>query len=94
MHEVKNGEKKLSERKKQILRAVVEAHIATGEPVGSKYLTDNAGINFSSATVRSEMADLEARISFLYRLADERLQALGDGDNRAEQHAEGKDRRA
>ncbi|MEI3152928.1 MAG: heat-inducible transcriptional repressor HrcA [Eubacteriales bacterium] len=59
MHEVKNGEKKLSERKKQILRAVVEAHIATGEPVGSRYLTDNAGINFSSATVRSEMADLE-----------------------------------
>lgn len=58
MHEVKNEEKKLSERKKQILRAVVEAHIATGEPVGSRYLTDNAGINFSSATVRSEMADL------------------------------------
>lgn len=59
MRELQNGDKKLSERKKQILRAVVEAHIATGEPVGSKYLTDNAGINFSSATVRSEMADLE-----------------------------------
>lgn len=59
MREVENTEKKLSERKKQILRAVVEAHIATGEPVGSKYLTDNAGIQFSSATVRSEMADLE-----------------------------------
>ena len=59
MRELQNGDKKLSERKKQILRAVVEAHIKTGEPVGSKYLTDNAGINFSSATVRSEMADLE-----------------------------------
>ena len=59
MRELQNGDKKLSERKKQILRAVVEAHIATGEPVGSKYLTDNAGINFSSATVRSEMANLE-----------------------------------
>ena len=59
MREVENTEKKLSERKKQILRAVVEAHIATGEPVGSNYLTDNAGIQFSSATVRSEMADLE-----------------------------------
>ena len=59
MRELQNGDKKLSERKKQILRAVVEAHIAAGEPVGSKYLADNAGINFSSATVRSEMADLE-----------------------------------
>lgn len=49
----------LSERKKQILRAVVEAHIENGEPVGSKFLV-SAGIPFSSATIRSEMAELEA----------------------------------
>lgn len=50
--------KELSERKKQILRAVVEAYIDTGEPVGSKYIA-TMGIPFSSATIRSEMAGLE-----------------------------------
>ena len=50
----------LSERKKQILKAVVEAHIAYGEPVGSKYLTQNAQFTCSSATIRNEMAELEA----------------------------------
>ena len=46
-------------RAMKILAAIVDEYIRTGEPVGSKYLTDNAGIQFSSATVRSEMADLE-----------------------------------
>ena len=31
----------LSERKKTILKAVVEAHIDGGEPVGSKYIVQN-----------------------------------------------------
>lgn len=59
MKEATISGKKLSERKKQILRAVVEAHIGNGEPVGSKYLMTVAGIPFSSATIRSEMAELE-----------------------------------
>lgn len=50
----------LSRRKKQILRSVIEAHISLGEPVGSKYLMTNAEIPFSSATIRNEMAELEA----------------------------------
>ena len=50
----------LSERKKLILRAVIEAHIKTGEPIGSKYLTENEQIACSSATIRNEMAELEA----------------------------------
>ncbi|MCQ2436504.1 MAG: heat-inducible transcriptional repressor HrcA [Clostridia bacterium] len=50
----------LSRRKKQILRSVIEAHIALGEPVGSKYLMTAADIPFSSATIRNEMAELEA----------------------------------
>ena len=49
----------LSERKKLILKAIVEAHIKTGEPVGSKYLTQEAKIPYSSATIRNEMAELE-----------------------------------
>ncbi|MBE6718711.1 MAG: heat-inducible transcription repressor HrcA [Ruminococcaceae bacterium] len=49
----------LSERKKKILRAIIDAHIDRGEPVGSKYLTQNNDIAFSSATIRNEMAELE-----------------------------------
>lgn len=50
----------LSERKKQILKAIVEAHIELGEPVGSKYLTADGTISCSSATIRNEMAELES----------------------------------
>ena len=45
------------ERKKAILRSVIDAYIATGEPVGSKYLATD--FNVSSATIRNEMSDLE-----------------------------------
>lgn len=50
----------LSERKKLILKAIVDAHIQNGEPVGSKYLAENKQIACSSATIRNEMAELEA----------------------------------
>ena len=53
------AEKKLNERKKLILKAIVDAHIANGEPVGSKFLTQNKQIACSSATIRNEMAELE-----------------------------------
>ena len=49
----------LSERKKTILKAVVEAHIDGGEPVGSKYIVQNNLLSCSSATIRNEMAELE-----------------------------------
>ena len=49
----------LTERKKQILKAIVDAHIEGGEPVGSKYVLQNQQLNCSSATVRNEMAELE-----------------------------------
>ena len=49
----------LSERKKLILKAIVEAHIRGGEPVGSKYITESKQLSCSSATIRNEMAELE-----------------------------------
>lgn len=55
-----SGELILSDRKKMILKAIIDAHIETGEPVGSKYLTTSGGIDYSSATIRNEMAELEA----------------------------------
>lgn len=48
----------LSERKKRILRAIVETYIATAEPVGSKVVAEKAGLEVSTATIRNEMADL------------------------------------
>ena len=53
------GEKKLTPRKVQILKAIVDAHITHGEPVGSKYLSRDVAIPASPATIRNEMAELE-----------------------------------
>ena len=50
----------LTERKKRILRAIIESYIETAEPVGSKAVAANIGIEVSSATIRNEMADLES----------------------------------
>lgn len=46
----------LSERKKQILKAVVEHYIESAEPVGSKMIAQELGV--SSATIRNEFAEL------------------------------------
>ena len=50
----------LSSRRREILRRVVEEHVATGQPVGSKSLVERSGMGVSSSTVRSELAELEA----------------------------------
>ena len=49
----------LSERKASVLHAVVEAYVATGEPVGSETIAERASLGVSSATIRNEMASLE-----------------------------------
>ena len=48
----------LTERKKQILKIVVDSYIATAEPVGSKAIVELMPEKVSSATVRNELADL------------------------------------
>ena len=48
----------LSERKRQILKVVVEEYIRTAEPVGSKAIAAQMGGSVSSATIRNELADL------------------------------------
>ena len=48
----------LTERKKKILRAVVESYIRTAEPVGSKAILDLTELKVSSATIRNELSDL------------------------------------
>lgn len=49
----------LNDRKKQILKSIVDAYIDSGEPVGSKYLTTYGNISLSPATIRNEMSELE-----------------------------------
>ena len=48
----------LTERKKKVLRSVVDLYIRTAEPVGSKAITELPDMKYSSATIRNEMADL------------------------------------
>ncbi len=50
----------LDKRKAYILATVVYEYIATAEPVGSQTLTQKYNLGVSSATVRNEMAELEA----------------------------------
>ena len=49
----------LDRRKAAILEAVVTEYIGTAQPVGSHHVARAAGINVSSATIRSEMVALE-----------------------------------
>ena len=53
--------KVLDDRKKRILQAIVDEYIATAEPVSSGAITQNYDLDFSSATIRNEMAELEKR---------------------------------
>lgn len=50
----------LTDRKKRILKSIVDEYIRSGEPVGSKCITAQIPDALSSATVRNEMSELEA----------------------------------
>ena len=49
----------LDERKKLILKAIIDSYIDTAEPVGSRTIARRHEIGLSSATIRNEMADME-----------------------------------
>jgi heat-inducible transcriptional repressor len=49
----------LSERRLEVLRAIVQDYVGTEEPVGSKALTERHNLGVSPATVRNDMAALE-----------------------------------
>src|SRR5438067_4352199 len=54
----------IGEREREILTAIVETFISTGEPVGSRVLSHSSREGLSSATIRNVMADL-AEAGFL-----------------------------
>ncbi len=49
----------LSERQQKILRIVIDAHLESGEPVGSKAVAEIDEVEWAPSTVRSELAALE-----------------------------------
>ena len=49
----------ITSRQKLILKAIIELYQETAEPVGSKALMSLPYLNFSSATLRYDMANLE-----------------------------------
>ena len=50
----------LTDRARAIFRLVVEGYLESGQPVGSKTLATDGGLNLSPASIRSVLADLEA----------------------------------
>jgi len=49
----------LGERAQQLLRTLIESYIRDGQPVGSRALSRESGLQLSAATIRNVMADLE-----------------------------------
>ncbi|MCP4245770.1 MAG: heat-inducible transcriptional repressor HrcA, partial [bacterium] len=49
----------IDSRSKEILRAVIDGFLETGEPVGSRTLARRLGLNLSPATIRNVRADLQ-----------------------------------
>lgn len=49
----------LTERQELILRSVVDAHLESGRPIGSKSVAGHGEVGWSASTVRSELAALE-----------------------------------
>jgi len=49
----------LNERSRQIFRFIVDSYLTGGDPVGSRTISQQLGLNLSAATIRNVMADLE-----------------------------------
>ncbi|MDY0087843.1 MAG: heat-inducible transcriptional repressor HrcA [Coriobacteriia bacterium] len=49
----------LTDRRRSVLKALIEEYIASGQPVGSKHLVERHQLGCSPATVRNELVALE-----------------------------------
>ena len=56
----KREDSRPNERAQQLLKVLIESYIREGQPVGSRSLSRDSGLNLSAATIRNVMADLEA----------------------------------
>ena len=48
-----------NERAQYLLKVLIQRHIRDGQPVGSRTLSNDARLDFSPATIRNVMSDLE-----------------------------------
>jgi heat-inducible transcriptional repressor len=55
----------LTDRQQMLLEMVVDAHVKLGQPVGSKWLAEQSTVDWSSSTIRYELAVLE-ELGYLY----------------------------
>ena len=53
----------LDERAQVLLKALVERYISDGQPVGSRTLAHQAGLDLSAATIRNVMAEFPRAFS-------------------------------
>ena len=53
------ADESLTDRAQHLLKLLVEHYIRDGQPVGSRTLARDLGLNLSAATIRNVMADLE-----------------------------------
>src|SRR2546423_10378543 len=49
----------LTQRQQMLLKMVVEGHVELGQPVGSKWLSEQRAVSWSPSTIRYELAELE-----------------------------------
>lgn len=56
---IDTAEDVLTERAQRLLKVLIESYIRDGQPVGSRTLSRESGLNLSSATIRNVLADLE-----------------------------------
>ena len=49
----------LTQRQQQLLTYILEAYVDDAEPVSSRFVVDQHGLEWSPATIRNEMAALE-----------------------------------
>ena len=54
-----SGETQVNERAQHFLKALIERYIRDGQPVGSRTLAKDTGLDLSPATVRNVVSDLE-----------------------------------
>ncbi len=53
--------KNMNKRARDVLRLIIDAYLETGEPVGSRTVSERLGMNLSPATIRNVMSELEAQ---------------------------------
>ena len=59
MERRKTAISEMNDRSREVFKKIVDAYVATGEPIGSRTLSQQLSTSLSSATIRNVMADLE-----------------------------------